>query len=86
MHHEPKFRTAMVEKQPMFGTARKHAVRFVGSLGYKIVDQDSDVSFMSLDDERLFSPNLLHSIHSRNKPLSGCLFIAGGAVDLAGKK
>ena len=76
----------MVEQKAVFSAAGKHSIRFVGSLGYEVVDQDADVTLVPLDDQGLLCPALLHGVDSGDKTLGGGLFVAGGAIDLAGKK
>jgi hypothetical protein len=56
--------TAVVEQEAVFRAAGKHSIRFVGSLGYKVVDQDADVTLVPLDDQGLPCPALLHSVDS----------------------
>jgi hypothetical protein len=74
--------TAVVEEQAMFSAAREHAVRLLGAFGYKIIDQNPDVSFVAFEDEGLPSPRLGRRVDPRDQPLCSRLFVSGGSVDL----
>ena len=83
---KPEFRTAVIEEQAMLGAACEHAIRLGRALGDQIVDEDTDVGFMALDDQRWRSPRLRGGINAGDQTLSGGFLITGGAVDLAGQK
>ena len=66
MLQKPEFCAAMIEKQPVFRPAGEHAVRFVGALGYEIIDQYADVAFIPLNQHRRSCSHLIHSVYSRD--------------------
>ena len=65
--------------------ARCHdAVRLLGALGDKIVDERADVAIRAAKNERFFALQLERGIHACHEPLHGGFLVAGGAVELPG--
>ena len=63
----------------------KHSIRFIDTLCDEIVNKNSDVRLVSLQDERILSGNLKMGIHTCNQTLGCRLLISGRSVDLTCK-
>src|SRR5688572_22355197 len=83
---ETQFGTAMIEEKAMLGTTGEHAIRLVRTLCYKVVDEHTDVGFLTAEDHRLFSPYLPCCVHTGHQSLCGRFFISRRAIDLSGEK
>src|SRR5215469_18805790 len=71
--------------QPELGTRREHAIRLVRSLADKVVDEDGCVGLGAIENQRRLTLYLERGIDTRHDALACGLFVAAGAVDLAGK-
>ena len=73
------------EQDTVLRTGGEHAVRFVDAFCDKIVDEYPYVGFVARQSERLASLSRQSGIGSGDQALACRFFVAGGAVDLAGK-
>src|SRR2546430_8982094 len=83
---EPKLGTTVIEEEPMFRPAVEHPIGFIRPFCHQVVNQDSEIAFMPLNDERRLSPRRGCSIDASNQPLACRFLITGSAVDLTCKK
>ncbi len=82
---EAEIGVVLPKEQAVFGAAGEHAVGFADALGDEVVDEDADVGFGAVEDERRIAFELEGGIGARHQSLGGGFLVAGGAVDLAGK-
>ena len=82
---EPRIGIVLSQQYAVLGSRREHAVGFVHSLRYKIVDQHADVCLVALQHDRLLSLQAAVGVDARHKSLGGGLLIPGGAVYLTCK-
>ena len=73
----------MAEEQAEFGAAGEHAVGFVDAERHEVVDEDADVALFAAEDEGRFAGDLERGVGAGHEALCACLFVAGGAVELA---
>src|SRR5262249_23672433 len=85
---QTKIRVVDAQQQPVLRPRREHAVWLEAPLCNQVVDQDTDVGLVSLENQRPFvrSKGMLRSICTRDKPLCGSFFVPGRAVDLSRQK
>ncbi len=69
----------------MFRARGEHAVRLIRAACHQIIDQHADVGVGTREDQRFTSPKRQRRIGTGHDALRGGLFIAAGAVDLAGE-
>ncbi len=74
----------LTKKNSVLCPGSKHSIRFINSLCDQVVNQYSDICFISTKNERLFTKGLQGSINSSNNSLAGSLFITRCAIDLTG--
>ena len=86
MVHEAQFGAAMVKEQPVFGAARKHTVRLLGSFCHEVIDQDADVSFMSAKGKGRASLHFSRGVNTCHKSLTTSFFVTRSPIDLACKE
>ena len=72
------------EQKPVLGAGGHHSVRFSVVLGHKVIDQNADVSFRSLEYKGLLAEDLHGSIDSGHQSLRGSFLIPAAAVELTG--
>ena len=58
LRSKPRVCVILAEQESVFGAGGHHAVGFVGSLGYKIVNQGSDIALGAGEDQRFLSVEL----------------------------
>src|SRR5438105_9606591 len=75
----------MPKFQPIFRTAAKHTVGLFSSLGYEIVNQNTDVSLISAEHEGWAISNAQGCVSAGNQSLRCGLLVTGSAIDLPGK-
>src|SRR5438105_2640074 len=75
----------MPKFQPIFRTAAKHTVGLFSSLGYEIVNQNTDVSLISAEHEGWAILNTQGCVSAGNQSLRRGLLVTGSAIDLPGK-
>ena len=73
------------EEDAVFGTRGEHTVGLVDTLGDEVVNQHTDIRLRTREDKRRLALELQRGIDASHKALAGGLFVAGGAIDLAGK-
>src|SRR6516225_4729177 len=73
------------QPQSKLCSRREHAVRLIGSLGYQVVDQDTDITISPREDHRMPPGKPRCGIQARDQTLTCCFLITGSAIDLAGK-
>ena len=73
----------MTQCESIFCSTSKKSVRFVCPLGHQIVYQNADVRLVSRQNERRSAADFKRGVGSGHKSLSGGLFIARRAIDLA---
>ena len=69
----------------MLRSCRHHSVRFVGTFGHEVVNQNAYVRFVSAENERFFAVKTQACVQSRHKPLRRRFFIAAASVELSCK-
>ena len=74
------------QQQAILRPAGEHPVRLVGAAGDQIVDHHADVGLIAAQHQRLFVSDRQRRVRPGDESLGGGLFVAGGAVDLAGAK
>ena len=79
-------RVALAEKKAVLGSRGEHAVRLSGPLGNEIVNEHTEVRFMSRKREWRPSQDLQGGVRPRDETLSGRLLVAGRAVHLSCQK
>ena len=72
--------------KPVLGPRSEHPVGFLGSLGHKVVDEDTDVGLVPAQNQRSPALNLSRGVDSGDEPLPGRFLVARGSVELAGKE
>ena len=83
---QPEIRVVLAKQKPVFCSAGEHPVRFLGTAGDQVVDQDADIGFGSAKREGRLPQDLEAGVGSGHKSLGCRFFITGGAIDLAGKE
>ena len=73
------------ERQPIFGARGEHAVGFADPARHQIVDHHANIGFGAIEGHWLPPGGASCSVQPGDEPLRRRLFIAGGAVDLAGE-
>lgn len=68
------------------GAGCEHAIRLVGTFGDEIVNEDSAVSFVALEDERFEVGEFTSGVYASEQALNAGFFVAGSSVDLAGEE
>jgi hypothetical protein len=71
--------------QAELGARGEHAVRLVGALGDEVVDEDAGVAFGAVHGEGRLAFEPERGVDAGHDSLAGRLFVAAGAVDLAGE-
>src|SRR5437868_4136895 len=74
------------ENQSIFGSGSKHAIRLGGALCYQIVNENSDISLISAQDNRLFGLNAPGRVYSSHQALRTRFLITRRTIDLPGQK
>jgi len=69
----------------VFSSRREHTVWLIRSLGDQIVYQDSNVGFVTIQDNGREAKNFPGCINTRHEPLGGCLLISCRSIDLSGE-
>ena len=75
----------LTEQNPIFGSAREHAVRLVDSFGHQVVGQYADIRLVPPQHERFVAAKLQRSVDSCHQSLSRGLFVSGRSVHLPGE-
>src|SRR5262245_8617389 len=70
--------------EPLFGARSEHAIGFIHTLSNKIINQDCNISGISLNRDRLLPMNIPGRVDPGNDSLSACFLIASSAIDLTG--
>src|SRR5882724_953956 len=86
MMEKSKFCAPVIKQQPVLRAAGEHPIGLVGPLRHEVVDQDADVTLVTLDHQGSGPPHTIYGIYAGNQPLSSRFLVAGRAVDLAGEK
>jgi len=86
MMQHTQFCAAVVKKKAVFGTASKHPIWLGSTFGNKVVNQNTNVTFVTSNNEWSFIPGFLYRIDSSDNPLPCSFFITRSSVDLTGKK
>ena len=73
---EPCIGIVLPEEQPVFGTRRHHAVRFVRTLCDEIVYEHADISLRPVDDDGIFSEDLKRCIDAGDYALARSFLVA----------
>ena len=73
------------QQQAVFGTAGEHAVGFACALGDEVVDEDAEVGLFAFGVPGFEVARTAGGVDARQQALRARFFVAGGAVDLAGK-
>ena len=76
----------LAQRQPVFGTAGKHTVRFGNAARNEIIDEHAEIRLITTRRPAVFSLRPQGRIRPRQQALRRCLLVARRAVDLAGKK
>src|SRR5271169_3886978 len=71
--------------QAELGSRSEHAIRLVRPLADEVVDEDCGVRLRAVENERRLALYLECRVDARHDALASGLFVAAGAVDLAGK-
>ena len=74
------------QQQAVFRPAGEHAVRFRDAAGGQVIDQYADIGLVAARAPGFMLPDPQGRVDPGYQSLAGCLFIAGRAVYLAGKK
>ena len=83
---EPQVRVVLAQHQPVLRAAREHAVRLARAAGDEVVDQHSDIGFVTAWIPGLAILRSKRGVHPGHESLRGRLLVTGGAVDLAGEE
>src|SRR5699024_2986050 len=70
----------------VFGARGKHAVRLLGAQGNQIINQHTQVGFITTWPPDLPFLRASRSIETGQQPLGGSLLVTGSALDLSGEK
>ena len=77
----------LTEFDAVLRSCSHHTIGLVGALCHKVINEHTNICFITAQDERCFAFNLSHCIDTCHKALRPCLFIATASVDLTcGKK
>src|ERR1700722_12996033 len=74
------------EVEAKLGARGEHAIGFVGALGDQIIDENRGVGFGAIQNQRRVLLYLECGVDASHQSLAGSLFVAAGAVDLAGQE
>ena len=80
---EPEVRIILTENETVFAPACHHTVRLVCSFGYKVINERSDIRFVTGQNERVFSFDFQRRINACHESLCRRFFIAARSVRLA---
>ena len=80
---QPQVRVVFSELQSVLSSRSKHAVRLRDAACHQIINHDTDIGFVAARCPRLEPLSTTSGIQSGNQPLTGRLFITGGAIDLS---
>ena len=83
--HQAFVAVVLAQQQPVFRAGGEHPVGLVGAAGHQIIDQHADVGLSAAEHDAGFTVQSQAGIDAGHDALRGSLFIAGGAVDLAGQ-
>ena len=72
--------------QAIFGARREHAIRLADAARNEIVDHHADIGFGAIENYFVAVAGQRRRVETCKKSLCRSLFVAGGAVDLAGEK
>ena len=81
---EPAVRIVVAQGNTVLGAAGEHPVGLFGSQGYQIIDENPDVGFGAIENHGRLLLEAPGGVDSGHEPLGGGLFVAAGAVGLAG--
>ena len=73
----------LTQKQTIFCPGCHHTVWFMVLLCYQVIDQNTDISLRTIEDQRLFSFDLHCCIDTGNESLCRRFFISAAAVELS---
>ena len=76
----------LTEQNTVFGTRSEHTVRLVDAFRYKVVNQHTDIGFVTAKHKRFLSGHTLMGIDTGNKSLPCRFLISGRSVHLSGKE
>ena len=64
----------------------KHPIGFRHAARHEIIDEDANICFGAIEDNRIFSARGACRIQARNETLRAGFFISGCSIDLTSKK
>ena len=83
---QPCVGVVFAQLQPILGPAGEHAVGLAHAFGDQVIHQHPQVGLVAAQRQRRAALGLQRSVGAGKQALGGGLFVAGGAVDLAGKE
>ena len=73
----------LTENETVFSAGGEHAIGLGCALGDEVIDEDTDVSLIAAQDDRVLALNAPGGVHPSYKSLGTSFFVAGCAIDLA---
>ncbi len=83
---QPHVGIVFAQLQPVFGAAGEHAIGLGDAARDEVIDQHAEVGLVPPRTPGILALHLQAGVDARQQPLCRRLFVAGGAVDLAGEK
>ena len=71
------------QQQPVLRAGGHHAVRLLGALGHQIVNQNTDITFGTIQNQRISMQNRHSCINTGDQSLGCSLFISTASVELS---
>src|SRR6266498_2335481 len=70
-------------EEPILGPRCKHPVGFSRAFSHQVVNENSDVSLVALEDKRRRTLHAQSCVDAGHQTLGCSLLVAGGSIDLA---